>query len=79
MIRQRKMLAGRDTRTSVMMIITAGWWVVLPLGAMGQTVPTDLLDLSIDELFDANIVTEADQVERSRSACVLYLCRLRLR
>ena len=72
MIRQRKTLAGRDTRASVMMIITSGLCVVLPLGAMGQTVPTDLLDLSIDELFDANIVSEADQVERSRKWHVSY-------
>ena len=46
--------------------------MVGPLGALGQTVPTDLLDLSIDELFDANIVTEADQVERSRKWHVSY-------
>lgn len=29
----------------------------------GQTVPTDLLDLSIEELFDANVVSEADRVK----------------
>jgi hypothetical protein len=54
------------------MIITLGCWVLCPLGALGQTVPTDLLDLSIDELFDANIVTEAEQAERSREWYVSY-------
>lgn len=44
----------------------------LPLAVTAQTVPTDLLDLSIDELFDANIVTEADQVERSRKWHLSY-------
>ena len=72
MIRQPKILAGRDTRTSVMMIITSTLWASCPLGVLGQTVPTDLLDLSIDELFDANIVSEADQVERSRKWHVSY-------
>ena len=32
-------------------------------GAWAQTVPTDLLDLSIEELFDANVVSEADRAE----------------
>ncbi|RZO70140.1 MAG: hypothetical protein EVA62_04895 [Halieaceae bacterium] len=32
-------------------------------GAWAQTVPTDLLDLSIEELFDANVVSEADRTE----------------
>ena len=31
--------------------------------AWAQTVPTDLLDLSIEELFDANVVSEADRAE----------------
>ena len=33
-----------------------------------QTVPTDLLDLSIEELFDANVVTEADLAEGKLSS-----------
>ncbi|MGB2361381.1 MAG: hypothetical protein ACPH51_04490, partial [Luminiphilus sp.] len=33
----------------------------LQVTALAQTVPTDLLDLSIDELFDANVVSEADR------------------
>ena len=68
----REIFAGSGARTPVRMIITLGWWVLCPLGALGQTVPTDLLDLSIDELFDANIVTEADQLERSRKWHVSY-------
>ena len=68
----REIFTGSGARTPVRMIITLGWWVLCPLGALGQTVPTDLLDLSIDELFDANIVTEADQVERSRKWHVSY-------
>ena len=61
------------------MIITLEWWVLCPLGAL-VTVPTWLLDLSIDEgLFDANIVTEADQVERSESGMCLTPMRLRFR
>ena len=31
-----------------------------------QTVPTDLLDLSIEELFEANVVTEAERAEVAR-------------
>ena len=31
-----------------------------------QTVPTDLLDLSIEELFDANVVTEAERAAVAR-------------
>ena len=53
----REIFTGSGARTPVRMIIILGWWVLCPLGALGQTVPTDLLDLSIDELFDANIVT----------------------
>ena len=36
--------------------------VLIGLGQTGsaQTVPTDLLDLSIEELFEANVVTEAE-------------------
>ncbi len=30
---------------------------------LAQTVPTDLLDLSIEELFEANVVTEAERAE----------------
>ena len=41
------------------------------LARLAKTVPTDLLDLSIDELFDANIC-EADQVESSRKWHVSY-------
>ncbi len=33
----------------------------LQVTALAQTVPTDLLDLSIDELFVANVVSEADR------------------
>lgn len=69
---QREIFTGCGTRTLVRMIITLGCWVLCPLGALGQTVPTDLLDLSIDELFDANIVTEAEQAERSRKWHVSY-------
>ena len=42
-------------------------WMALFVGgglqatAWAQTVPTDLLDLSIEELFDANVVSEADR------------------
>lgn len=45
----REIFTGSGARTPVRMIITLGWWVLCPLGALGQTVPTDLLDLSIDE------------------------------
>ena len=31
-----------------------------------QTVPTDLLDLSIEELFEANVITEAERAEVAR-------------
>ena len=31
-----------------------------------QTVPTDLLDLSIEELFEANVVSEAERAEVAR-------------
>ena len=35
----------------------------LHVSVWAQTVPTDLLDLSIEELFDANVVSEADRAE----------------
>ena len=34
--------------------------------AAAQTVPTDLLDLSIEDLFEANVVSETEQAEESR-------------
>ncbi len=68
----REIFTGSGARTLVRMTITSGCWALCPLVALGQTVPTDLLDLSIDELFDANIVTEAEQVERSRKWHVSY-------
>ena len=40
--------------------------------AAAQTVPTDLLDLSIEDLFEANIVSETDQAEESRRWHVSY-------
>ena len=44
-------------------VISACW---IHGSVQGQTVPTDLLDLSIEELFDANVVTEADRAETAR-------------
>ncbi len=35
----------------------------LHVSVWAQTVPSDLLDLSIEELFDANVVSEADRAE----------------
>ena len=67
-----EVFAGSGARALVRMIITSGCWLLCPVVALGQTVPTDLLDLSIDELFDANIVTEAEQIERSRKWHVSY-------
>ena len=40
--------------------------------AAAQTVPTDLLDLSIEDLFEANIVSETDQAEESHQWHVSY-------
>ena len=40
--------------------------------AAAQTVPTDLLDLSIEDLFEANVVSETEQVEESRRWHVSY-------
>ena len=37
--------------------------LVVEHGALAQTVPADLLDLSIEDLFDANVVSEADRAE----------------
>ena len=34
--------------------------------AAAQPVPTDLLDLSIEDLFEANVVSETEQAEESR-------------
>ena len=54
-------------------------WLLAMLGALwvhgsvqAQTVPTDLLDLSIEELFDANVVSEADRAETARRWHVSY-------
>ena len=35
----------------------------LHVSVWAQTVPTDLLDLSIEELFDANVMSESDRAE----------------
>ena len=40
--------------------------------AAAQTVPTDLLDLSIEDLFEANVVSETEQAEESRQWHVSY-------
>tara|TARA_X000000950_G_scaffold137755_1_gene171007 strand:- start:218 stop:475 length:258 start_codon:yes stop_codon:yes gene_type:complete len=40
--------------------------------AAAQTVPTDLLDLSIEDLFEANVVSETEQAEESRRWHVAY-------
>ena len=41
--------------------------------AWAQTVPTDLLDLSIEELFDANVVSEADRTETQNRWHLSYI------
>ena len=49
------------------------WGALLsPLCAQAQNVPADLLDISIEELFDANIVTDADREQSSRRWHVSY-------
>ena len=40
--------------------------------AAAQTVPTDLLDLSIEDLFEANVVSETEQAEESHQWHVSY-------
>ena len=44
----------------------------VPQGALAQTVPTDLLDLSIEELFDVNVVSEADRADIRRKWHLSY-------
>ena len=51
----------------------------LHVNAWAQTVPTDLLDLSIEELFDANVVSEADRAETENRWHLSYICRFRVR
>lgn len=45
--------------TAVLLLVSGG-------RVAAQTVPTDLLDLSIDDLFEANVVSETEQAEESR-------------
>ena len=47
---------------------TTLWIALLGAGqtAWAQTVPTDLLDLSIEALFEANVVTEAERAQVAR-------------
>ena len=46
--------------------------LVVEHSALAQTVPTDLLDLSIEDLFDANVVSEADRTETRRKWHLSY-------
>ncbi len=46
--------------------------LVVEHSALAQTVPTDLLDLSIEDLFDANVVSEADRAETRRKWHLSY-------
>lgn len=71
-MRRHKLPSEGCVNLRLLAVCIVGVSVGLPLAATAQTVPTDLLDLSIDELFDANIVTEADQVERSRKWHLSY-------
>ena len=59
-MRARKISWTRCVAAVIGVLLSAG----LQTGARAQTVPTDLLDLSIEELFDANVVSEADRTER---------------
>lgn len=47
-------------------------WLALENTAIAQTVPTDLLDLSIEELFDANVVSDADRKDSAQAWHVSY-------
>ena len=71
-MRRHKLPSEGCVNLRLLAVCIVGVSAGLPLAAIAQTVPTDLLDLSIDELFDANIVTEADQVERSRKWHLSY-------
>ena len=54
--------------------------LVVEHSALAQTVPTDLLDLSIEDLFDANVVSEADRSrDKAQVAPVIHLCDFRVR
>ena len=59
-LRARKMSWARCVEALMAVFLSVG----LQAGVWAQTVPTDLLDLSIEELFDANVVSEADRTER---------------
>ena len=50
----------------------AGGLLIASLAATAQTVPTDLLDLSIEELFDANVVSDVDREASRRKWHVSY-------
>ena len=55
----------RERKANGLLFSKAVWSVVcaggLQVSAWAQTVPSDLLDLSIEELFDANVVSEAER------------------
>ena len=67
-MRARRISWGRSS-AATMSALFGGFFCV---GAWAQTVPTDLLDLSIEELFDANVVSEADRTETQNRWHVSY-------
>jgi hypothetical protein len=65
----RKVTSDLSRAAGLLAVIGACW---IHGSVQAQTVPTDLLDLSIEELFDANVVTEADRAETARRWHVSY-------
>lgn len=65
----RKVISKVMRAAGQLAVISACW---IHGSVQAQTVPTDLLDLSIEELFDANVVTEADRAETARRWHVSY-------
>ena len=63
---------GLTHRGKTLCGITAALLLVSGGRVVAQTVPTDLLDLSIDDLFEANVVSETEQAEESRQWHVSY-------
>ena len=66
------MTAMFETKTIQLRGGVAGGLLIASLAATAQTVPTDLLDLSIEELFDANVVSDLDREASRRKWHVSY-------
>ena len=58
----------------IIRLCAAALIVCCSAATFAQKVPTDLLDLSIEELFAANVISDSDRAMLDNRWHVLYVC-----